>query len=87
MHAPLDDTPTALLAVSHECDPGVGVRMHDLRRVLAAMPSWKRDLIVGAARGGTMVEMAAAQGVPVSTVKSRLLRARELLLEGMEGTA
>jgi RNA polymerase sigma-70 factor (ECF subfamily) len=60
----------------------------DLARVLAALPSRQRDvLLLYAWAELEYVEIAQALGLPIGTVRSRLHRARQAMKEGLPWTS
>lgn len=58
-------------------DPSIGVVIRDLKRALAQMPpEHSRALVLCGYHGFSYVEAAAAEGVPVGTISSRLAYGR-----------
>jgi RNA polymerase sigma-70 factor, ECF subfamily len=66
------------------------LNLHDAEQAIAALPQEHREVVLLAGRDGMRYdEIAAALGVPIGTVRSRLSRARARLRElmGLEETA
>ncbi len=77
-----DDTPIPALKATQ----GDGLELRDLASALHALPVEQREiLLLVALEEMTYDEVAAALGLPIGTVMSRLSRARQKLRAQMEG--
>jgi RNA polymerase sigma-70 factor (ECF subfamily) len=79
---PLDDVAPHLASAP---SAAAALELHDLERAIAVLPPDQREVVLLAGREGERYEaIAAALGVPVGTVRSRLSRARARLRRSME---
>lgn len=78
------DSPAALGAGAR----GIDENGPDIRRALATLPEEQRiAMLLLALEGLSYREIAAAQGVPIGTVMSRIARARDNLKAALNGDA
>lgn len=85
-HLPLDDVDETSLAVPPHQE--AGIQRHDLLRALDALPEEQRSvLLLVTVEGLSYAETAEVLGVPIGTVMSRLSRARDRMIQLMDGEA
>lgn len=84
-HMPIEDTAEANLAVAPAQESGL--RHRDLMTALDALPEEQRSvLLLVTVEGLSYAETADILAVPTGTVMSRLSRARDRMIQLMDGT-
>jgi RNA polymerase sigma-70 factor (ECF subfamily) len=85
-HMPVEDVPEASLLVAPSQDDGL--RRRDLMAALAALPQEQRGvLLLVTVEGLSYAETAKVLSIPVGTVMSRLSRARDRMVQLMDGAS
>jgi RNA polymerase sigma factor (sigma-70 family) len=85
-HIPVEDVPEARLSVAPSQDDGL--RHHDLMAALDALPEEQRDvLLLVTVEGLSYAETAQVLAIPVGTVMSRLSRARDRVIQLVDGAS
>jgi RNA polymerase sigma factor (sigma-70 family) len=85
-HLPIDDAQEAVLAMPPRQEAGLQHR--DLVRALDALPEEQRSvLLLVTVEGLSYAETAEVLGIPTGTVMSRLSRARDRMIQLMDGEA
>ncbi|MCE4223112.1 sigma-70 family RNA polymerase sigma factor [Methylobacterium sp. C25] len=85
-HLPIDDAHEAVLAMPPRQEAGLQHR--DLVRALDALPEDQRSvLLLVTVEGLSYAETAEVLGIPTGTVMSRLSRARDRMIQLMDGEA
>lgn len=83
-HMPVDDVPEANLSVAPSQDEGL--RHRDLMAALDALPEEQRSvLLLVTVEGLSYAEAAQVLAIPTGTVMSRLSRARDRVVQLMDG--
>lgn len=84
-HMPIEDTAEASLAVAPTQESGL--RHRDLMTALDALPEEQRSvLLLVTVEGLSYAETADILAIPTGTVMSRLSRARDRMIQSMDGT-
>ncbi|MCE4226591.1 sigma-70 family RNA polymerase sigma factor [Methylobacterium sp. C25] len=85
-HLPIDDAQEAVLAMPPRQEAGLQHR--DLVRAIDALPEDQRSvLLLVTVEGLSYAETAEVLGIPTGTVMSRLSRARDRMIQLMDGEA
>jgi RNA polymerase sigma-70 factor (ECF subfamily) len=83
-HMPVEDAPEAAFAVTPT--QGHSLRHRDLMAALDALPEEQRGvLLLVSVEGLSYIETAQVLAIPVGTVMSRLSRARDRMIQLMDG--
>lgn len=83
-HVPVEDVSQASLAVAPNQDHGL--RHRDLTAALAALPEEQRSvLLLVTVEGLSYAETAQVLAIPIGTVMSRLARARDRMIQLIDG--
>ncbi|CAM3234236.1 ECF RNA polymerase sigma factor SigH [Methylobacterium mesophilicum] len=83
-HLPVEDASEASLSIAPNQDDGL--RHRDLMAALAALPEEQRGvLLLVTVEGLSYAETAQVLAIPIGTVMSRLARARDRMIQLMDG--